>query len=135
MCYILNKPEIQCNVTAGPAWTVTAACNERQISTQKLTKEYFGRQGSPHNCTADYDGPPDVLLELYDKRAFVPNERFAQDVRNLLLPHWGSGNRGVWAKGKYGNGPLGADQFFKLELKVPYPWVKQMGLQSPYVLV
>lgn len=113
-----NSMQCHCSLTDSDCCLLLVMSNK---FLHKLTKEYFGRQGSPHSCTAADDGPPEVLLELYDKRTFVPNERFAQDFRNLLLPHWGGGNRGVWAKGEYGNGPLGADQFSKLGTRSSLP--------------
>ena len=42
-------------------------------------------------------------------------EGLAKDVRNLLFPYWGRDNRGVWPKGEYGTGPLGADHFCILD--------------------
>ena len=59
-----------------------------------------------------------VLLELYYNRLFVTYEGFYEDIRNLLFPHWGRDNRGVWPKGDYGSGPLGADHFPILDTEI-----------------
>ena len=59
----------------------------------------------------------DVLLELYYNRLFVTHEGLYQGVRNLLFPHWGPDNRGVWTKGEYGTDPLGADHFCILDTR------------------